>query len=1051
MDFRLLGGIEAHGDAGPLDLGTARQQAVLAALLVDVNRTVTLGQLADRVWGDDPPRRAKETLYSYLSRLRRVLPGEAVTLARGRGGYALTVDELAVDVHRFRHLLAQAGRAADDESAVALFRQALALWRGEPFAGVETPWFDASRDTLGKERLAAELDCTDRQLRLGDHAALLTPLAERSAAHPLDERLAAQYMLALYRCGRQADALAHHRHIRATLAEELGIDPGQELRRLHQAILSGDAELSAPPARATATTTTTVSAVAVGPERSGAPWTVQRQLPLSVPGFAGRTELVQRLEVLLAAPQTVPVVLSGSPGVGKTALAVHLGHRLREAFPDGQWYVRLLGTAERPRDPAEVLAGLLRASGQDADSVPEALEDRAAAFRSRVADRRVLLILDDAADAEQVRPLLPGTAGASVLVTSRRDLRGLTASHAAHIVPLEVLEPAEANALLAAVLGEQRVRAEPEAAARLAELCALLPLALRIAAANLAARPGRSVAAYATELADGSRLAKLSIAGDRQAAVRTAFDHSHAALDPATARLFALLGLHPGPDFTAEAAAALLGTELPVAEHLLDELATAGLVQRTAADRFQFHDLLRLYAAEHAEAEPDRAAAWERLCEWCLATTDAATAFEYVGSVQIPRVRTVSDRFADRHEALAWLESERAGLVALITRAAQTGPYRIAWQLTDQLRPYFYRGRHPSEWQAATTAGLHAAERDGTVLGQASMQQSLFLLRQHSGDPQTAVEALHRALEGYQRAEFASGEAAMLINLALHHGQQGRMREALVWQEKSVAMNRDLDRQVGLGRGLNVLGLIHSYLGELYLAIDRTTQAMETFLKVGYASLTISARVNRAIARHALGQYDEALADGTEALRLCADHQHRSSVATSHEILARVHRDTGRIDLAHSHAEQALHSAREVGDAANEVDCLITLASVDRLQGRRALAATYLGEALSITRRCDFRHQQAEAHIGLARVRLASGDTAIAADHAELGLAIARDLELLPTQCRALTALAAIRHAAGDLAAAARHTAEARRIQHETGYHPSPSDHVIAPGRPVLD
>ncbi|MDF3147077.1 tetratricopeptide repeat protein, partial [Streptomyces sp. T21Q-yed] len=531
---------------------------------------------------------------------------------------------------------------------------------------------------------------------------------------------------------------------------------------------------------------------------------------------------------------------------------------------------------------------------------------------------------------------------------------------------------------------------------------------------------------------------------DRQAAVRTAFDHSHAALAPDTARLFGLLGLHPGPDFTTEAAAALLCAEPSVAEYLLDELATAGLVQRTAAGRFQFHDLLRLYAAEHAERDPDHAAAWERLCAWCLATTDAATAFGYVGSIQLPRPRATSDRFADRHEALTWLENERAGLVAVITHAARTGPYRIAWQLADQLRPYFYRRRHLREWEVVTTAGLRAAERDGALLGQASMQQSFFLLRQHTGDPQAALEALHSALEGYRRAEFASGEAAMLNNLALHHGQQGRMREALVWQEKSVAMSRGLDRRVGVGRGLNVLGLIHSYLGELDLALDRTTEAMETFLEGGHGSLTISVLVNRAIAQHALGHYDEALADGSEALRLCSDHKHRPSVATAHEILARVHRDTGRIDLAHTLAEQALNSAREVNDAPNEADCLITLASVDRLRGRLDRATANLEAARSIARRCDFRHQQAEAHIGLARVYLAAGDTATAADQAELALTIARELELRPAECRALTALAAIGHAKGNSTAAARHAAQARQIQEETGYHLPPSDRATA-------
>ncbi|MER7169957.1 AfsR/SARP family transcriptional regulator [Streptomyces mesophilus] len=1003
MEFRLLGAVQAWTDAGPVELGPARQQTVLAALLVHANSPVSVEQLVDRVWGERPPSRATHTLYSYVSRLRRLLP-EAINRGPG-GGYVLTADEARIDVHRFRRLLGQAREAEDEARAVALFQEALALWRAEPFAGADTPWFNAVRETLRKERWAAELDCTDRRLRLGQHAELLSVLAERSTLHRLDERLAAQYMLALYRCGRQADALAHYRSVRGVLAGELGIDPGQDLRRLHQAILDGGAELGAPAARTPAV-----------PQPSAAAWVVQSQLPPAPPDFAGRDGLVDRLEGLLASPATVPVVVSGSPGVGKSALAVHLGHRLRPLFPDGQWYVRLLGTTERPRDPAEVLSGLLRACGLDADAIPETLDDRAAAFRSRVADRRVLLILDDAADAEQVRPLLPGTAGVSVLVTSRPDMRGLTASHGAHPVPLTVLEQAEAQDLLAGVLGEQRVAAEPQDAARLAELCARLPLALRIAAANLAARPGTSLAAYAQELSEGSRrLARLSIAGDRQAAVRTAFDHSHAALAKGVARLFALLGLHPGPDFTAEAAAALSGVPESEAEQLLDELATAGLVQRTATDRFQFHDLLRLYAQELAEADPDRAAAWERLCAWYLATADAATAFGYVGSVQLPRTRTESDRFADRHQALAWLEGERAHLVAVITRAAESGPYPIAWQLADQLRPYFYRRRHYPEWESAMTAGLRAARRQDDAAAQAAMHHGFFLMRQHAGHIQEALEAVHLALKGYRRAGFAPGETAILTNLALHYGQRGQMRRALVWQEQATALARPRGRAISLGRGLNMAGLIHTYLGEFDLALARTTESIETMRSAGQESLLISPFINRAIARHGLGQYEEALADITEALRLCEEHQQRHSVAGAREVLARIHRDTGRTDLARTGAEAALAVARETGDPSNLSDCLTTLAGLLLLHGRPDTARAHLTEALHLTRRCDARHQQAEVHIGLAHVHRDLGDAPLATDHAELALAIARELELRPTELRALAVLGAVGWVTGDV------------------------------------
>lgn len=1030
----MLGGIEAHTQGGPVDLGPARQQTVLAALLMDVNCTVSADQLVQRVWGDAPPRQAKGAVYSYLSRLRRVLPGPAVDISRRSGGYAVVTDAMAVDVHRFRRLLDQARRADDDPSAAATFRRALASWRGEPFAGADTPWFNAAREALGRERQAAELDCVDVRLRLGEHTALLTVLSERSTAHPLDERLAAQHMLALYRCGRQADSLARYRRVRAVLAEELGIDPGADLQHLHQSILTGSPELSPVSAVRAVVAEPAVEAL------SGPAWNVRCQLPLDVPGFVGRTALIRRLEKELAAAAAAPVILSGSPGVGKSALAVHLGHRLRAAFPDGQWYIRLSGIGDHPRNPAEVLSTLLRSCGQEPRTIPETLEDRAAAFRSRLADRRVLLVLDDAADAEQVRPLLPGTGGVAVIVTSRSDLRGLAATHSARIQPLEVLAPADARALLANTLGAGRVGDEPEAADRLAGLCAHLPLALRIAAANLAARPGRSLTSYADELAGDGRLAKLSITGDRQAAVRTAFDHSYATLEPDTARLFALLGLHPGPDFTAEAAASLFDAPLPVAERLLDRLTTAGLVQHTAADRFQFHDLLRLYAAQHAAADPGRAAAWGRLCAWYLATVDAATTFDYTGSVQLPRARAESTRFDDRDQALAWLEAERVGLAALITRAAEAGPREISWQLADQLRVYFYGRRHTEEWEAATTAALRAAEHEGDILAQAVLWNSLGLLRQHTGQTLAAREALHAAQEGYRSAGFALGEAAVLTNWAIHYALRGEMRRALDCQQAGYALLRDLGRPVLLARALNTAGLSHAYLGEFDRAVECTTEAIETCRAHDQQSATIGPLINRAIAHHGRGRYDEALADATEALRLCRRHQRRTSEPAALEILARLHRDTHRSDLARTHAEQSLSVAREVGDPSLEADCLITLGTVRRLDGHPGSAAAHLQEAVELTHRCGLRHQEAEARTELARAHLASGAAPTAAHHAHQALAMARALHLRPAEHRALTALAAIARATDAAGAEAEYTARSGRIQDETGYHPSPAD-----------
>ncbi|MFI6938963.1 BTAD domain-containing putative transcriptional regulator [Streptomyces sp. NPDC050418] len=993
MEFRLLGGTEVWAGDGPVDTGTARQRRVLAALLMDANRPVTVAQLVDRVWGNDQPSRAVPTLYSYVSRLRRLLPG-LIDRSSG-GGYVLTADVESVDVHRFHRLIALARETGDDERAGELFGQALALWRGEPFADADTPWFNAARELLQKEHRAAELDHTDVRLRLGEHAAVLTSAAERTAAHPLDERLAAQYMLALYRCGQQADALAHYRTMHRTLAEELGIVPGHEIQRVHQGILTGSAELDAP--RRT-------DAGAAPP-----PWPVHCQLPLDLPGFTGRTDEMRLLEKELTAPIAAPVVLCGSPGIGKSALAAHLGHRLRESFPDGQWYVHLTGNSGNPRDPGEAIAALLLASGQDPSTIPEPIEGRAAALRARLADRKVLLVLDDAYDAEQVRPLLPGTPGSAVVITSRSDLRGLAVSHAARTVPLDVLTAPEARSLLAHMIGAERVAAEDEAAAQLTGLCALLPLALRIAGSHLAARPARRLTDYVADLAGGERLTKLAITGDRQAAVRTAFGHSHATLEPDAAHLFALLGLHPGPEFSSESAAALLDCPPGEAERLLDRLSAASLLQHTGADRFRFHDLLRLYAAEHAADAPDRESAWRRLCDWYLATTDAATAFDYAGSVQLPRTRTPSTRFADRHEALAWLESERSALTALVLRAGDAGPRDVAWQLTDQLRLYHYGRRHLSDWKVTTTAAMAAAEQEGDVLAQALLWNSTGLLRQHTGDSDGAREALLAAQQGYRAAEFTVGEVAILTNLAIHHALRGEMRHAIDSQRHGLALLRRLDRPVLLARALSNTGLMHAFLGAFDEAVACTSEAIRLCRALDRPTGTIGPLVNRAVSHHGAGHSTAALADATEALRLHRDHPHGTSGPATHEILARIHRDAGDLGQARGLAETSLRAALDIGEPASQAESLITLGSVHVLTAAHDSALALLQEALELTRRHGFRHHETDAHTHLARLHLSTGARDTAAFHAEQGLAIARDLELRPAEQRALATLTDIR------------------------------------------
>jgi DNA-binding SARP family transcriptional activator len=616
VEFLVLGPLEVRDGDRPVAVGTVKARTLLVALLLRANRVVATDELIDQLWGDLPPANPRSALQTNVQRLRRALGDDAAELIQTRPeGYRISLEPKQLDLLWFRELVEDARRTDDLVHQHDILSEALALWRGQPLAGLSSESLVREEiPALVEERLAAEEQLIDVRLKLGQHAEVVADLTALTNRHPLRERLWAQLMLALYRCGRQAEALHTYRAVARRLADELGIDPNQQLQRLHHAILVGDPSLG-PPA---------------GPASSPAPaWSPQFQLPLDVDDFVGRADLVDRIGDLLARDRGVPIVwVSGSGGVGKTALAMRVGHRLRPAYPDGQWWVRLGGVTD-PRDPGDVLAELLRTCGVEERDIPQRLDARAAAFRARLADRRVLLLLDDAAGVEQVQPLLPGTTGSAVLVTSRQDLSGLSARYAARGVTLDILAPEEAEALLTQVIGSGPAGADAAGVAELAELCGYLPLALRIAAVNLTRRPGRPLASYMADLRSGNRLSRLALSGDGATAVRTAFDQSYAGLQPEARRLFRLLGLVPGLDLTAEVAAVLLAAGVEQAERLLDMLADANVVQRHAADRYRFHDLLRLYAAEHAERDPERDRAWGRLCDRYPATADTTAGFPH--------------------------------------------------------------------------------------------------------------------------------------------------------------------------------------------------------------------------------------------------------------------------------------------------------------------------------------------------------------------------------------------------------------------------------------
>jgi DNA-binding SARP family transcriptional activator len=594
VELGVLGPVEVRADGQTLDVGHARRRAVLAVLLLELGRVVPADVLIDRVWGEDPPASALNTLYGYVARLKPVLVKASdpqVALARRPGGYLLRARAEQLDLCQFRRLAAAAATSSDHQHGAGLLRQALGLWRGPALAGVQSPWLNAMRDTLEADRRTAMADLIDLRLGQGEHGVLVSDLAGQAAARPADERLIAQLMLALYRSGQQADALRWFEQTRRHLASEVGVDPGPTLRTLHQQILQADPVLA-------------------GPVRGNRyPTFAPRLLPPDAFAFTGRAAELAELDRLLPAASrtgTKPappsmMVVSGTAGVGKTALAVHWARRTADWFRDGQLYADLrgFGPSGTPASPAETICALLTALGVPAGHAPDGLEAQTALYRTLLADRQVLLVLDNARDEEQVRPLLPGGPHNLILVTSRNQLTGLAATDGARLASLDVLPGREAAELLRARLG-LRAAAEPATTAEIAELCAGLPFALCVAAARAAARPDFPLTALAAELRDVTGRLDALDSGDPAVSLRSLFSWSYHQLSPEAARMFRLLSLHPGSDIAAPAAASLAGRDEAEGRRMLRELSRAHLLAERSPGRYSCHALLRGYAAEQA-------------------------------------------------------------------------------------------------------------------------------------------------------------------------------------------------------------------------------------------------------------------------------------------------------------------------------------------------------------------------------------------------------------------------------------------------------------------
>jgi tetratricopeptide (TPR) repeat protein len=686
------------------------------------------------------------------------------------------------------------------------------------------------------------------------------------------------------------------------------------------------------------------------------------QLPPDPPRFTGRAADLARLDDALGAAPVI--VVSGTAGAGKSALAARWAHTVRDRFPDGQLHLDLRGYSPAPPlQPADVLAQALRALGVAADRVPTDTDEAAALYRGLVAGRRLLLLLDDARTAGQVRAVLPGTPGSLVLVTSRDQLPGLVALDGAQHLVLGLLGADDALDLLAVTAGRERVEADPAAAAELAAACAHLPLALRIAAATLATRPQLSLRAYLRRLRH-DRLSALEVGGDSHAAVRGAFDLSYRSVPAPARRLLRLLGSVPGPDIAEDAAVALLGGDAGAAVEAVDQLCAAHLLSQPAPDRFALHELLRCYAAERAEVEDtadDRAAGLDRLYAWYEEGARSAAEAVHPERLRLPRATPATSWPPAR--ALAWFTAEQANLLAVVG-CAGAGP--AGWRILDSTRAYCAQAVPTADWRAAADAALAAAEAAADLPGQASAHLNLAEIARRTGDYVPAIEHYERCVALSERAGWPEGAAAALGNLGTICRYAGRTVEAVAHFTRSAELNRAAGRDSGLAASLGGLGIVHREQGDLAAAEDRLRAALALYRAAGSTAGTGAALDNLGETLLAAGRHDEAMTCFREALTL-----HRSLGSAPNEAialggLAAVHSAQGRGGTALELAEQALVTGWETADWRLRIELLFVLAGVHTGLGRVTDATARYGEALDLARSSGNAYPEAVALVGLA-------------------------------------------------------------------------------------
>ncbi|RSN34673.1 hypothetical protein DL990_13640 [Amycolatopsis sp. WAC 01416] len=962
-EFRLLGPLEVVLEGERCHLGGGRQDKLLAALLLAGGGVLTTSNLIDVLWEDAPPDTARRQVHNAIAALRKHLgPARSLVVTDG-AHYRVDIAKDRVDAHRFAYAHAEAREASSQGeriAAIAQLQAALGLWRGPALAGLGGRFIDAAAARLNEQRLEARELLVDLRLESGEADTLISELTELTTANPLRERFNYQLILALYRCRRQSEALALYERTRTRLANELGVDPGPELRDLHQRMLRGDPGLE-PPAPSTA-------------HRRPAPYFDAIRpcvLPHDIADFTGRSAEIDRLLAAEGSADDTALVITavdGMAGVGKTTVAVRVAHHLADRYPDGQLFVDLHGytPGEHPLEIGAALDLLLRSIGLPPEQVPHDVESKVARWRSELAGRRMIIVLDNAANAAQVRALLPGSPGAQAIITSRRRLSTLEGSTP---VPLEPMPENEAIELFRRIAGQDRVDHEPDQLRTVVAQCGRLPLAIRIAASRLRHRPMWTIEYLSSRLAnERRRLAELSTADQ---SVRAAFTVSYRHLTDHQRRLYRLLGLHPGSDFDSGAAATLLNAPSQDVEALLEELLDVHLLTQHKPGRYHFHDLVRQHAqevAEEEESQAERRSAIERLTTHYV---ELATSAEKVLG-----------------QAKSLLAAEHRNLVAIAGGALAAGLLNQARLLPLTVGPLLLRNGYLDDALDIYAHGLDAAREGGHRAAEATLRcnlgvallgigryeeaerglrEALAIARElgdSDGEASTlrhvgtiyirlgrydeAIATLRTALDALDEAAAPFDRASVLANLGVALTKTGRYDEAAEYHLHALGMISGQDNHYAEAMGLLNVGWTYTLIGKLAVARRHLLDALALTRRIGAKEAEARSLYILADCLRRNGDTNEALERGRESLVIARTIRDRDVESQAMNVLGEIHEESSDLESAAECFRHALRLIRESGQTYKAAQSYQGLGRISVKQGDPAEALSYWQRALVI-------------------------------------------------------------------------------------------------------